>query len=149
MKKFRLKKKEVREVKRITEYLVSGGAFFWSGYIVLLVLNWWLGPAYLWLSTSVSYVVGWAVNYLLQRYWVFNNPKLAKHQTQVTSRYIFVSLINLIINYAIIQVWVDLGYRLEIGPFVSSAFFTVWNYVLYKYYVFPSKFPKKALAGRR
>lgn len=149
MKKFRLKKKEVREVKRITEYLVSGGAFFWSGYIVLLALNWWLGPAYLWLSTSVSYLVGWAVNYLLQRYWVFNNPKLAKHQTEVTSRYIFVSLLNLVINYVIIQVWVNIGYRIEIGPFISSAFFTVWNYVLYKYYVFPSKFPKKALAGGR
>jgi len=149
MKKFRLKKKEVREVKRITEYLVSGGAFFWSGYIVLLALNWWLGPSYLWLSTSVSYLVGWAVNYLLQRYWVFNNPKLAKHQTEVTSRYVFVSLINLVINYVIIQIWVNIGYRIEIGPFISSAFFTVWNYVLYKYYVFPSKFPKKALAGGR
>lgn len=143
MKLFKLKKKEEREVRRIVEYLISGGAFFWSGYIVLISLNWLLGPDALWLSTSASYVVGWIVNYLLQRYWVFDNPKLAKHQTEVTERYIIISVVNLGINYLIIKLWVDFGYRIEIGPFVASGFFTVWNYLWYKFWVFPEKFPRK------
>lgn len=148
--KLRIRKKQKREARRIVEYLVSGGAFFWSGYVVLLGLNWWLGPDYLWLSTSASYVVGWAVNYFLQRYWVFDNPKLKKHQTQVTYRYIAISAVNLVLNYVIIKIWVSMGYRVEIGPFLASAFFTVWNYLWYKLWVFPEKFTQKpAKKGRK
>lgn len=143
MKIRKLRKKEKREVKRIVEYLVSGGAFFWSGYVVLVAMNWWLGPWYLWLSTTASYIVGWVVNYLLQRYWVFENPKLAKHQTEVTSRYLFISFVNLVLNYAIIRAWVNMGYRVELGPFIASGFFTVWNYIWYKFWVFPEKFPRR------
>ena len=142
MKLFKLKKKEEREVRRIVEYLVSGGAFFWSGYIVLLAMNWWLGVEYLWLSTSVSYIVGWVVNYILQRYWVFDNPRLAKHQTEVTERYIFISFVNLFLNFAIIEIWVKQGFYLELAPFVASIFFTAWNYYWYKFWVFPERFPR-------
>lgn len=136
----RLKKSQKREVRRITEYMISGGAFFWSGYVVLLGLNWWLGPDFLWLSTTVSYIVGWVVNYVLQRYWVFNNPRLAKHQGEVTYRYIVISAINLVLNYLIIKAWVNLGFPVEVGPFIASGFFTVWNYLWYKFWVFPEKF---------
>lgn len=140
--KFRLSKKDVREVKRITEYLVSGGAFFWSGYASFFVFDRVFGWS-LWWATAASYLIGWTVNFLLQRYWVFNNPKLAKHQLDVTGRYILVSTINLLINYAILHALKSAGITPYIGQFVSSAFFTVWNYVIYKYYVFPTKFPRK------
>lgn len=145
----KLRKKEEREVRRIVEYMISGGAFFWSGYVVLVSLNWLLGPDYLWFSTSVSYMVGWAVNYVLQRYWVFKNPKLAKHQEEVTLRYIVISAVNLGLNYAIIKLWVDFGYQVELGPFIASGFFTVWNYLWYKFWVFPEKFPRKNRTYRR
>jgi len=143
MRFIKLKKKEEREVRRGVEYLVSGGAFFWSGYVVFIGLNMWLGPAYLWISTSASYIVGWIVNYLLQRYWVFDNPKLAKHETEVTSRYIVISLVNLALNYLIIWYWENLGFRVELGPFIAAGFFTIWNYLWYKLWVFPEKFPRK------
>jgi len=80
---------------------------------------------------------------MLQRYWVFNNPKLAKHQTDVTARYLFISLINLLINYVILKSLKMAGVTPYIGQFVSAGFFTVWNYVLYKYYVFPEKFVRR------
>lgn len=143
MKPKKLNKNQRREAKRVAQYLISGGAFFWSGYVVLLGLNWWLGPHWLWLSTTASYIVGWAVNYLLQRYWVFDNPSLADHQTKVTTRYIVISLVNLILNYAIIQASVNLGFRVELGPFIAAGFFTAWNYFWYKYWVFPQKFTKR------
>lgn len=138
----KLKKKEIREIKRITEYLVSGGAFFWSGYAAFFVFDKGLGWS-LWWATSISYLIGWTVNFILQRYWVFNNPKLAKHQTEVTGRYIVISLVNLFINYVILESLKAVGVTPYIGQFVSSGFFTVWNYVLYKYYVFPEKFPRR------
>jgi len=141
--KLHLKKKEIKEIKRITEYLISGGAFFWSGYLAFFLFDKGFGWS-LWWATSASYLIGWTVNFLLQRYWVFNNPKLKKHETEVTSRYIIISAINLFINYVILHALKVVGITPYIGQFVSSGFFTVWNYVAYKYYVFPDKFSKKS-----
>ncbi len=146
--RFHLKKKQERELKRITEYMVSGGAFFWSGYAVFFVCDKVFGLSLFW-ATSISYLVGWVVNYLLQRYWVFNNPKLAKHQLETTSRYIVISGVNLFINYVILQSLKTVGITPYIGQFVSSGFFTIWNYFWYKYWIFPSKFAKQKVANRR
>jgi len=146
MKFLKLKKKEEREVKRVTEYIISGGAFFWTGYIILVALNHKLGPNLLWLSTSISYTVGWIVNYLLQRYWVFNNPRLEKYQTEVTSRYLIISVVNLILNFVIIeQLWKLFELPVEISSFVAAGFFTIWNYLWYKLWVFPDRFSRKSL----
>lgn len=146
----RLKKKEVREVKRITEYLVSGGAFFWSGYGAFFVFDMLLGWS-LWWATSISYLIGWTVNFLLQRYWVFANPKLKKHELEVTGRYIIISAVNVPINYFILATLKSVGITPYIGQFVSSGFFTVWNYLWYKLWVFSAKRkpPKVNLARRK
>ncbi len=138
---FKLKKKESREVKRITEYLVSGGAYFWSGYLAFFVgdkifhLN-------LWWAKLAANLFGWSVNYLLQRYWVFNNPKLSKHRLDVTSRYLLITAVDFIIDYYIVRGLKSIGISPYIGQFMSSAFFTVWNYLWYRLWVFPDKFPR-------
>lgn len=139
--RIRLRKKEKREVKRITEYLVSGGAYFWSGYTMFWFIDKVLGGSFLYAKT-ISMLFGWTVNYILQRYWVFNNAKLAKHQTEVTSRYIGLSLFNFVIDYFIVLGLKDAGLTPYIGQFVAAGFFTVWNYFWYKLYVFPDKYPR-------
>src|SRR3989344_640537 len=98
---FRIRKKQQREVKRITGYLISGGAFFWSGYATFFFVDKILGGSFFWAKVLAT-VVGWTVNFLLQRYWVFNNPKLAKHQTEVTGRYLLLSLANFVIDYFLV-----------------------------------------------
>jgi putative flippase GtrA len=133
--KLKLTKKLKKELWRIFEYGVSGGAFFWSGYLAFFVFDHLLGAS-LWWSTSVSYLIGWTVNYLLQRYWVFSDAKLAGQQLEVTGRYIIISLVNLLINYVIIKSLKQSGITPYIGQFVSAGFFTVWNYLWYKFWVF-------------
>ncbi len=139
---FRIRKKQQREVKRITEYLISGGAFFWSGYATFFFVDKILEGSFFWAKVLAT-LVGWTVNFLLQRYWVFNNPKLAKHQTEVTGRYLFISALNLVIDYVIVYSLKQAGLTPYIGQFVSSGFFTVWNYAWYKFWVFPEKYPRK------
>lgn len=136
---FKLKKKQRREVTRITEYLVSGGAYFWTGYLVFFVVDKGLHGSFFW-AKSLATLLGWTVNYILQRYWVFNNPKLAKHQTEVSDRYIFITLVNFVLDYLIVWELKSVGVTPYIGQFVSAGFFTVWNYLFYKYWVFPEKF---------
>lgn len=145
----KLNKKQAREVKRITEYLVSGGAFFWSGYLAFFVFDKLLG-ANLLVATTAAYVIGWTINFLLQRYWVFNNPKLKKHELQVTGRYLAISAANIPINYAILWALKNVGITPYIGQFVSAGFFTFWNYGWYKLWVFaPNHVPKSNLAERK
>lgn len=136
---FGLKKKQQREVTRITEYLISGGAYFWSGYAMFFVCDQLLGFN-LWWAKLTANLFGWTVNYILQRYWVFRNPKLAKHQTEVTARYIVITLVDFVMDYFIIWGLKMIGITPYIGQFISSGFFTVWNYLWYRFWVFPDKF---------
>ncbi len=128
--------KRHKHLIQFAEYLFSGGAYFWSGYGLFAIL--WSGLGWsLWWATITSNVFGWTVNYLLQRYWVFNNRALKEHQTQVTRRYIFITLVDFLLNYLILYSLRQIGITPYIGQFVSAGFFTVWNYLWYRFWVFP------------
>lgn len=138
---FKLKKKQRKEITRIAEYLISGGAYFWAGYALFALL--WTGLHWsLWWAKLTANLFGWTVNYLLQRYWVFRNPALVKHKTEVTGRYIVITLIDFGLDYIIVASLKALGLTPYIGQFVSSGFFTIWNYLWYKFWVFPEKFAR-------
>ena len=137
----KISKKRRKLIVQFVEYMISGGAYFWVGYVILLYLYHSLGWS-LWWSTIVSNVIGWTVNYILQRYWVFRNPHLKGKLAQTGARYIFITLVDFVLNYFILYA-LKKYFNLDpaIGQFISSAFFTVWNYVWYKYWVFPERLP--------
>lgn len=143
----RIKKKQRQEITRFSEYLISGGAYFWAGYGMFFVcdkgLHW-----NLWWAKLTANLFGWTINFILQRYWVFNNPKLSKHKTYVTYRYIIITLVDFILDYVIVATLKSAGLSPYIGQFVSSGFFTFWNYLWYKFWVFPEKFTKKKFRTR-
>jgi putative flippase GtrA len=140
-KEARKQKKRLLEIRRIGEYLVSGGLYFWTGYAVFFVADSLLGWS-LWWAKLLANVTGWTVNYLLQRYWVFRNPQLAKHQVEVTGRYLFITAVNFVLDYLIVYGLQQFGITPYIGQFISAGFFTVWNYVWYKTWVFTNHFRK-------
>jgi len=133
--------KKHKTLIQFVEYMISGGAYFWVGYVILLYLYHGLHWS-LWWSTIVSNVIGWAVNFVLQRFWVFNNKSLKGHQTQVTGRYIFITLVDFILNYYILLGLKKVNIDPAIGQFISSGFFTVWNWFWYKFWVFPEHMAK-------
>lgn len=141
------KKKNQQEVKRIVKYLISGGAYFWSGYAMFFVCDRLLGMD-LWWAKLVANLTGWSVNYVLQRYWAFNNPQLKSLRTQVTTRYIIITAVNFVLDYLIVSSLKALGLTPYLGQFVSAGFFTVWNYLWYKFWVFPQE-PKKTRKAAR
>jgi putative flippase GtrA len=136
------KSKQHRKVLiQFVEYMISGGAYFWVGYGLLLYLYNHLHWS-LWWSTILSNLVGWTTNYILQRFWVFSNKSLKKHQTQVTGRYIFITLVDFLLNYLILLGLNSIGIPPKFGQFISSAFFTIWNWFWYKFWVFPEHMEK-------
>lgn len=124
------------------EYLASGGVYFWVGYVLLDYL-YYAAHWNLWWSTIVSNVVGWSVNFALQRFWVFSNKSLKGHNSQVTGRYIFITLVDFVLNYFILYGLKQVNITPAIGQFISSAFFTGWNWVWYKFWVFPEHMSKR------
>lgn len=137
--------KQKRTRKQIIEYLVSGGAYFWSGYLAFFIFDKGFHLSLFYAKIGAD-IIGWVVNYLLQRYWVFDNPDLAKHKTDVTGRYLIISAVDFLIDYLIVRSLKDVGITPYIGQFVSSGFFTIWNYFWYKYWVFPNKKSEKKVA---
>ena len=137
-------KNQHKRLWQFVEYLFTGGIYFWVGYILLngfyYGLHW-----NLWWSTIISSIVGWAVNYLMQRYWVFKNSQLKIHQTRVTGRYAFITITDFLLNYLILQELKNNGVTPAIGQFVSAAFFTGWNYLWYRFWVFPDKVDQRRL----
>jgi putative flippase GtrA len=135
------KKAKRKLVVQFVEYSVSGGAYFWSGYLIFFVADKGLHWNLWWAKLSAN-VVGWVVNYTLQRYWVFTNKELQKHKTQVTTRYAIITLVDFVLDYLIVAGLKSHGLTPYLGQFASAGFFSVWNFLWYKYWVFPEKFTR-------
>lgn len=126
---------------RFTEYMVSGGAWFWSGYILIVLLDNHIG---LFLANLIGNAVGITINFILQRYWVFSKNKDSLQLGASAKRYaVYTALNAFLLNYLILLGLQNVGIKPEFGQFIASGFFTVWNYFWYKFYVFPEKFTKK------
>lgn len=131
-----IKKKHQKEAKRFVEYMIGGGVWFWSGYILIVTLDDHIG---LFWANFVGNGVGLTLNFLIERYWVFKT----KRQTKLgvaTGRYIVYTALNAFaLNYLILLGLKNVGIDPAIGQFIASAFFTVWNYFWYKVWVFKGR----------
>jgi putative flippase GtrA len=138
----KLNKRKRKLLIQFVEYMISGGAYFWSGYALFAYL--WSGLHWsLWWAKLSANIFGWTVNFILQRFWVFRNPKLRGHASEVTGRYIFITLVDFVMDYLIVAGLSAVGVTPYIGQFISSGFFTVWNYLWYRFWVFPEKLTKR------
>ncbi len=132
-------KAEKRRMKRLAiqfvEYMISGGVWFWSGYILIVLLDDHIG---LFAANFVGNAVGITLNFILQRYWVFRTKRPGSI-TFTAGRYIVYTLLNaFLLNYLILYGLREyFGLKPEIGQFIASGFFTFWNYFWYKVWVFP------------
>jgi len=121
---------------QFAKYMSGGALYFCIGYAVFAVcysgLGWSVIPAKL-----LGDVIGWSLNYLVQRYWAFNSDHLKLSEMQHAGRYVVIESIGFVLDYAIILGLKAIGITPYVGFFISSAFFTVWSFLWYKYWVFP------------
>jgi putative flippase GtrA len=137
-------------VEQVVKYTISGGAFFWSGYLLFALLYSGfgvdVGPA-----KVLSYLFGLSVNFALVRWWVFRTKRPVDHLPEVSLRYAALSALNLVIDYLIVVGLARLGITPYLGQFISSGFFTLWNFFFYKFWVFAPHVHhrKKTIEGGR
>ena len=129
-------------LKEIIQYLISGGVYFWTGYLVFFIADKGL-HLNLWWAKLAANLIGWTVNYILQRYWVFNHRELSSKKINVTAKYALITLLDFGLDSLIVRELKIYGLTPYVGQFVSAGFFTAWNYFWYKNWVF-SKTNKKS-----
>ncbi len=132
-----ISKKTRKVVVQFAEYMITGGVWFWSGYILIVLLDDHIG---LFAANLVGNSVGITFNFLLERFWVFRTKRPAKLAVMAWRYLIYTALNAFLLNYAILyglREYVDI--KPEIGQFIASGFFTIWNYIWYKQWVFKGK----------
>jgi putative flippase GtrA len=129
------------DIGRFLKYMAGGSLYFWVGYAVFAIC--YSGFHWSWFPAKVAAdVIGWSLNYLVQRFWAFSDH-ISLSETQHAGRYIFIESVGFILDYLIIGGLNAVGVTPYIGFFISAAFFTVWSYLWYKYWVFPEVGGKK------
>lgn len=130
--------KKNKLARQFTKYMLGGSVYFWVGYLVFSVC--YSGIRLSWLPAKfIADVIGLSLNYLAQRYWVFNSEYLRLSEMQHAHRYLFIEIVGFVLDYAIIGGLKAIGITPYIGFFVSAGFFSVWSFVWYKFWVFPEK----------
>src|SRR5437868_564504 len=112
---FKLKKREAREVKRITEYMIGGGVWFWSGYVIIV---YFADKIPLFWANFIGNAVGITLNFIIERYWAFktNRPTTL---FVATWRYIIYTAINaFLLNYLILRSLRSAGIEPKFGQFI-------------------------------
>ena len=131
-------KEKLKNPPQFIKYLSGGWLYFWSGYAVFAlcfsVLNW----NWFWAKVAAD-IVGWSLNYIVQRYWAFNSEHMRLSEIQHAGRYIFIESVGFVLDYLIIGGLNAIGVTPYIGFFISAGFFTIWSFLWYKYWVFPTK----------
>lgn len=121
-------------VIQFVEYMFSGGVWFWSGYVIIVTFDNYIG---LFWANLIGNAVGITLNFLLSKYWVFKTKKKKKTGDNAWRYIIYTALNAFLLNYLILYgLQSGLGIDPAIGQFIASAFFTVWNFVWYKLWVF-------------
>ena len=117
-------------------YFNFGGiVFFVAGYAVFALLygllHWWW-----FVAKGLADLIGWSLNYLIQHYLAFNETARAHGHKKVLKKYVPFSLLNVLIDYAIVGGLNWLGISPFLGLWISSLFFTIWKWLGYKHWIF-------------
>jgi len=121
--------------------MVGGSTYFWVGYGVFAVCYSWLHWS--WLPAKIlADAIGWTLNYLVQRLWAFKD-QVHLSEMKHAGRYIAIESVGFVLDYLMIWGLKAIGVTPYIGFFISAAFFTVWSFIWYKYWVFPETGGKK------
>ena len=126
----------------VIQYLSTGVVVFYADYLVFYAGYTKLG-IHLALAQAAAYIVGVVTNFFMERYWVFKRQTKREKVEKETKRYIVVLIINYLITYVILRVLQHYGISPLWGKYAAAFFFTFWNYVIFRFWVFKGPTRKK------
>lgn len=133
-----------RRLVQFMEYAVGGGLYFTVGYAIFAICYSGFGWPW-WIGKILGDIIGWSLNFLIQRYWAFNSKALYKHEWDNRIRYIAFTVMNIALDFLIIAGLHEIGITPYIGMLVAGVFFTGWNYLGYRFWVFKKTTGNKSI----
>ena len=137
-----MKKKTRLTIFEFIRYTVAGNVFFWTTYLGYLVLRHifdWPEAAALATASIIAHIIYFA----LDKEWVFSADKKHRKTNVEFMRFGAFMTFNYFLNLAIVLGLSRFGIIPEIGQFISAGFFTLWNWLGFKYWVFKTDHIKR------
>lgn len=133
------KKKKSSRLKLFIEFIkvnLAGNVLFWTTYasfpIFYEILEW---PRIM--SLVVASLLGNVLFFLIDKHWIFVDKSGRRKTSTEVVRFIIFMTLNFFINIAIIEgLAVYFNLTPYIGQFAAALFFSVWNFVGLKFWVF-------------
>jgi len=124
--------------KTIIKFAVAG-CFAGGANLIFLFLfhglfHWWLL-----VSTSLSFILSFAVSFTMQKFWAFRNPGHGEVARQLTV-YFLNAFLGLIINGYLMHLLTNqLGVWYLLSQIIVGLSLGVWNFCIYRFVVFKDK----------
>ena len=114
---------------QILRFLVGGGVGVFAYYLTLYTLTEFAGVWYV-ISAIVAFVLNYAINFALQKFWTFKN-KDTKNVSRQLTLYFGIALGFLLTNTALLYVFVEyvhLGYL--VAQLILTFLLTIASFVI-------------------
>lgn len=124
----------------LVRFLVVGGASF-AIDLGLLVLLHEVAGVDLWVATPIAFLASLVFNFLVQRKFTFRSSARADVSL---IKYGALVVFNIIATDVVVNMVDGAGYPYALGKVIATVATTVWNFLLYKHWIFKS--PTRAAA---
>jgi putative flippase GtrA len=116
----------------VARFLLVGGLSFALDLGLLVLLHESFGVE-LWIATPAAFLVSLVFNFLLQRIFTFQ----ATNSRGVSAvKYVLLVVVNILVSDFIVTGFDALEWPYMLGKAASTILTTVWNYLLYRHWIF-------------
>lgn len=126
-----MKKMRLKNVVQFLQYNAGGLLYFWSAWTIITYFSDEL-------SLVGAYIlgngIGLGLNYVVQKFVAFRKSEASAKKSG--RKFAVLTVLNLAIGYVLLKVLVEFGVSVGIAQFGNALFFTIWNWILYKNWVF-------------
>lgn len=123
---------------QLLRYVISGGITALTELVFLYLFTQILGIWYIF-SLLLAFIISFIVSFSLQKFWTFGDT--ATHRIHIqASTYLFVALINLALNAALLYLLVQFtGLWYIYSQILCDAFIAISSFLIYKFIIFERK----------
>ena len=117
------------------KFLLVGGLSFAIDFGLLVLLHEAFGVL-LWIATPIAFITSLIFNFAAQRTFTF----AATNKVGAgAGKYAALVIFNVFASALIVTGFESLGLGYAAGKITATVLMTAWNFLLYKYWVFPNK----------
>jgi putative flippase GtrA len=116
----------------LVKFLVVGGVSFAIDLGLLALLH-EAGKVDLWIATPIAFLASLVFNFFVQRKFTFQSGARA-HVSFL--KYGALVVFNVVATDVIVNLVAGSGYSYAIGKVIATVATTVWNFLLYKHWIF-------------